>query len=56
MVDIIFDNLIEYMEYLAGWYPREVNGDLSLATKQIDNPPWLEGVSDWYRRLSSDSE
>lgn len=54
--EVIFDSLVDYMEYLSGWYDRDVHGDLSVAAKQIDEPPWLEGLSHWHRQLPSDSE
>lgn len=44
----VFDDLVEYLDWLSGWYDREVHNDLTVATRQIDNPPFLEGVSDVY--------
>lgn len=42
----VFDTISEYLDWLAGWYDREVHGDLTMAIKQVGHPPFLEGVSD----------
>lgn len=42
----VFDSLPEYLDWLAGWYEREVNGNLSFAAAQADKPDFmLEDVS-----------
>lgn len=44
------------MKYLGGWYDREMRGDLGMAVKQVDYPPFLEGVSECYESDDSDED
>lgn len=46
--DVVFADLAGYLDWLSSWYERKVpDGDLSLATKQLGDPPYLQGVSTW---------
>lgn len=52
----VSEDLVEYLESLGGWYDREVRGDLGMAVKQVDDPSFLEGVSECYESDDSDED
>lgn len=49
-VNKVFGGLEDCLDWLSGWYERDVNHDLTLANEIVDEPPFLEGVSSGMER------